>query len=74
MSYAGCQINPINMNFDLQTSLEIFDKNSADKVCSKKDRGWKVPSLMSIRVKSANNFLAVHKRTFVWQQSQTTDT
>ena len=32
MSYAGCQINPINMNFQLQTSFEIFDKNSADKI------------------------------------------
>ena len=36
MSYVGCQINLINMNFHLQTSLEIFDKNSADKIQSKK--------------------------------------
>ena len=36
MSYAGCQIKPINMNFHLHTSLEIFDKNSADKIQSKK--------------------------------------
>ena len=36
MSYAGCQFNPINMNFHLQTSLEIFDKKSADKIQSKK--------------------------------------
>ena len=26
------QINPINMNFQLQTSFETFDKNSADKI------------------------------------------
>ena len=31
---AGCQINPIDMNFHLQTSLEIFDKNSASKIRS----------------------------------------
>ena len=30
MSYTGCQINPIDMN------LEIIDKNSADKIKSKK--------------------------------------
>ena len=53
MSLAGCQINPINVNFHLQKSLEIFDKNSADKVWSKKDKGWKVPSLMPIRVNGA---------------------
>ena len=35
-TYAGYQINPINMNFHIQTSLEIFDKNSADKIQSKK--------------------------------------
>ena len=31
MSLAGCQINPIDVNFHLQNSLEIFDKDSADK-------------------------------------------
>ena len=51
MSLAGCQINPIDVNFHLQKCLEISDKNSADKLWSKKDRGWKVPSLMPIRVK-----------------------
>ena len=40
MSLAGCQINPIDVNF-----------HSADKVWSKNDRGWKVPCLMPIRVK-----------------------
>ena len=39
MSLAGCQINPIDVNFHLQKSLEIFDKNSADKILSKKDKG-----------------------------------
>ena len=39
MSLAGCQINPIDVNFYLQKSLEIFDKKSADKIWSKKDKG-----------------------------------
>ena len=39
MSLAGCQINPIDVNFHLQKSLEIFDKKSADKIWSKKDKG-----------------------------------
>ena len=29
----------INVNFHLQKSLEIFDKNSADKILSKNDKG-----------------------------------
>ena len=39
MSLAGCQINLIDVNFHLQKSLEIFDKKSADKIWSKKDKG-----------------------------------
>ena len=39
MSLSGCQINPIDVNFHLQKSLEIFDKNSVDKMWSKKDKG-----------------------------------
>ena len=39
MSLAGCQTNLINVNFHLQKSLEIFDKNSADKILSKNDKG-----------------------------------
>ena len=50
MSLAECQINSIDVNFYLQKSLEIFDKNSADETWSKKDKRWKVPSLMPIRV------------------------
>ena len=41
MSLAGCQINPIGVNFHQQKSLEILDKNSADKIWSKKDKGVK---------------------------------
>ena len=37
MSSAGFQIKPIDVNFNLQQSLEIFDKNSTDKIWSKKD-------------------------------------
>ena len=32
MSWTGCQNNPIYLNFHLQKSLEIFEKNSADKI------------------------------------------
>ena len=38
MSLKGCQINPIDVNFHLQKSWEIFDKNSANKIWSKKDK------------------------------------
>ena len=38
MSLGGCQINPIDVNFHLQKSLEIVDKNSAEKILSKKDK------------------------------------
>ena len=51
MSLAGCQINPIDIKFYLQKSLEIFDKNSADKIWSKKDKEKKVSPPMLIRVK-----------------------
>ena len=50
MSLAGCKINPIDVNFHLQKSSEIFAKKSAEKFWSKKDRVWKVSSLMPIRV------------------------
>ena len=39
MSLAGCQINQIDVNFHLQKSLEIFDKNSADKNLIQKGHG-----------------------------------
>ena len=39
MCLAGCQINPIDVNFHLQKSLEIFDKNSAAKNLIRKGQG-----------------------------------
>ena len=39
MSLAERQINTIDVNFHLQKSLEFFDRNSADKIWSKKDKG-----------------------------------
>ena len=39
MSLAGRQINPIDVNFHLQKSLEIFDKNSATKNVIQKGQG-----------------------------------
>ena len=41
MSLAGCQTIPIYLNFHLQKCLEIFDKNSADKIQSKNYKGDK---------------------------------
>ena len=39
MSWTGCQNNPIDVNFHLKKSLEIFEKTLADKIWSKKDKG-----------------------------------
>jgi hypothetical protein len=39
MSLAGCQINPIDVNFHLQKSLKFFDKSSADKNLIQKGLG-----------------------------------
>ena len=52
MSLAMCQINPIDVNFHLQKSLEIFDKNSAEQNLIQKDKEMKVSPLMPIRVKT----------------------
>ena len=41
MSLAECQNNQIDVNFHVQKSLEIFDKNSADKFQSKIYKGGK---------------------------------
>ena len=35
MSWAGCQINPIDVNFHIQKSFEILDTNSADHTVGK---------------------------------------
>ena len=43
MSRAGCQNNTIDVNFYLQKSLEIFEKNLADKIESNKAKGKNVP-------------------------------
>ena len=51
MSLARCQIIPIDVNFHIPKSFEIFDKNSADKIWFKKDKEIKVSPLMPIRVK-----------------------
>ena len=52
MNLAECQINPIDVNFHLQKCLEIFDKNSADKILSKKNKEIKSSPLMPIRINS----------------------
>ena len=41
MSLAEYQINPIDVNVYLQNFLEIFDKDSADKIQSKNYKGGK---------------------------------
>jgi hypothetical protein len=51
MIFAGCQINPIDFNFHPKKRWEIFDRNSADKISSKKDKEIKVSTLMPIRIK-----------------------
>ena len=32
MGFAGCQNNPIDVDFHLHKTLEIFDTNSAEKI------------------------------------------
>ena len=61
MSLTWCQINPIDVNFHLTKSLEIFDKNSADKIWSKKDKEIKVSPLMQIRVKYNSELITAEK-------------
>ena len=39
MILGGHQINLIDVNFHLQKSMEIFGKNSADKILCKNDKG-----------------------------------
>ena len=39
MSLAECQINPIDVNFHLQKSLEIFDKKISSKNLIQKEQG-----------------------------------
>ena len=60
MWWSGCQNNQINFNFNLQKSLEIFEKNSADKIWSTKNIKVKMPCPVPDRVKEEKilqNFL-----------------
>ena len=51
MNLSGSQINLIDVNFHLQNSLEIFGKNSADKVWSKKDKAMPIRAkLLSLNI------------------------
>ena len=51
---APCQINRIDLNFHLQKYLEIFDKNSADKIQFKNYKEVNPPCLMPIKVNLKN--------------------
>jgi hypothetical protein len=73
MSLAGCQIIPIDLNFHLQKYLEIFDKNSAEKIQSKNYKEVNPPCLKPIRVKSQmagheiqTFFAAFSQRCMMW--------
>ena len=39
VSLAKCQIHPIDVNFHIQKSLEIFDTYSADEIESQNHKG-----------------------------------
>ena len=69
MSLAGCQINPIDVNFHLQKSLEIFDRNSAGKMSSKKDKEIKCQLGLSIdltkKSESANLYIYFNYRRWI---------
>ena len=56
MSFVGCQINRIDVNFYLQKSLHFFDEDSVDNIQSKKEKGINVPSLMPIRVNTNTKY------------------
>ena len=48
-SLTRCQINPIDVNFHLRKSLEIFDENSVDKIWSNKNKDiWGQGDKMSL--------------------------
>ena len=50
MSLAGCQLNPIDVNFHLQKVWQFLMLISADKIWSKKNKEIKVSPLTPIRV------------------------
>ena len=64
MSLAGGQIILFDLSFHLQKCLEIFDKNSADQIWSKKDKEIKVSLLMPIRVKKVFGTLSDSEKTY----------
>ena len=45
MSWAGCQINPIDINFHLQKCLETFEKKLADKSDHKEQGDKSTPAV-----------------------------
>ena len=58
MSLAGRQIKPIDVNFHLQKSLEIFDKNSAAKNLNQKGQGGgKCPASCQLGLTSGDKAL-----------------
>ena len=63
MSFAGCQIIRIDLNFHLQKYLEIFNINSAYKIQSKNYKGVNPPCLMPIRVKNSCGLIVQCART-----------
>ena len=61
MSVGGRQINPIDVKYHLQKSLEIFAKNSADKIQFKNYKEVNPPCLMPIRVNTLKNLTVPSK-------------
>ena len=59
MSMAWCQIKPINVNFHLKKVWKFLIKIQLTKSDQKMTRGWKVPSLMPIKVKELNKNLNI---------------
>ena len=54
MSLAECQNNPIDVNFHLQKVWKFLIKIQLKNSDAIRTGGWKVPSLMPIRVKLLN--------------------
>ena len=69
MSLAGCQIIPIHLNFHHKKHLEIFDKNSGDKIQSKDYKGGggvNLPYLMPIRVAAQKSCVGPNSQIVVY--------
>ena len=52
MSFAGCQINLIDLNFHLQKSLEIWIQIQLTKSNPKITRQWKCPASCQLGLKA----------------------